>query len=346
MPDQTVEIITCSRDRDLSKIDDFVCKQKYGNIFQHPDMFLFYETIPNYTPIYIIIKNRERIIASLMALQISDVSKIRKHLTQRILIFGDPVIQDNITEKEEALNLLLQNLQSYISKNTLFIQFRLFELNDEYDEVFAKNGYSPQKRLNAVIETKSRDQCWKALSKSKRRQINKSLENGAKIIEPRNLNQVREYYKILSALFKTKIKKPLASFYLFENFYDFSRNNKLGKLLFIELKEKIIGGIVCPVFPEKFIYEWYICGMDKEYKKEGIYPSVLATWAAIDYALKNHIPLFNLMGAGKPGIQYGVRDFKLRFGGQKTIAYRYNKIVNRGLYEIAEVAYNLRRWLF
>jgi len=40
---------------------------------------------------------------------------------------------------------------------------------------------------------------------------------------------------------------------------------------------------VCPILQRKVIYEWYVCGLDREIKD--VYPSILATWAAIDYAV-------------------------------------------------------------
>lgn len=344
MPDIDIHIITKSTDPLMNDLGEFVYSQEYGSVFQHPDMFGFYASMSAYSPVYFIARKGEKIVGSLLTLQIGETSKLKKHFTQRTIVFGDPVIADSANDKAWIFDKILIKLQSYISKNTLYIQFRLFRLKDEYQEVFDDHDFEPQERVNTIIDTSDRQKCWKALSESKRRQIRKSLDGGAKIIEvgAHDIAPLREFYQILNDLFNNKIKKPLADLSFFDKF---SGDEKIGKILLIELRGKIIGGIVCPITPKKFIYEWYICGLDKEYKKEGIYPSVLATWAAIDYALKNNIPQFDLMGAGKPGIKYGVRDFKLRFGGPKVSVYRYNKIVNRGLYEVAEVAYNLKRWL-
>ena len=82
----------------------------------------------------------------------------------------------------------------------------------------------------------------------------------------------------------------------------------------IRYQEEFIGGIVCPVFMNKVIYEWFVCGKDGVYKN--IYPSVLATWAAMQFGAENNIPRFDFMGAGKPDEAYGVREFKSKFGGE------------------------------
>ena len=80
-----------------------------------------------------------------------------------------------------------------------------------------------------------------------------------------------------------------------------------GKVFLISYEGRIIGGIMCPFFPGKGVYEWYVCGLDEEYKSSGVYPSVLATWAAIDFAMCNDFELFDFMGVGIPGVPYGVR---------------------------------------
>ncbi len=97
--------------------------------------------------------------------------------------------------------------------------------------------------------------------------------------------------------------------------------------------------VLSPVFRDKVIYEWYICGLDQEYKH--VYPSVLATWAAIDYAVKNNIKTFDFMGVGVPDRDYGVRDFKAKFGGEMVNYGRFGRINNKFLYAITEIGFNI-----
>ena len=114
--------------------------------------------------------------------------------------------------------------------------------------------------------------------------------------------------------------------------------------MIIDYQDKIIGGILCPITPDKAIYEWYIVGLDRQYP--GIYPSVLATWAPIEYAINNGLKCFDFLGAGKRDQDYGVREFKSKFGG-KLVAYgRYERINKSFLYKIGKAgvkAYNYIR---
>ena len=105
--------------------------------------------------------------------------------------------------------------------------------------------------------------------------------------------------------------------------------------MLVKFQEKVIGGMMCPILNNNSIYEWYVCGLDEEYKEQ--YPSVMATYAAIEHAKKSKIEMFDFMGAGKPNIPYGVRDFKMEFGGKLVEYGRFLYIRNPFLYEIGKL---------
>ena len=87
---------------------------------------------------------------------------------------------------------------------------------------------------------------------------------------------------------------------------------------------------------ERVGYEWYVCGMDDKFKT--LYPSELATYAGLQYAAKTSCPRFDFMGAGKPGVSYGVRDFKALFGGELVEHGRYLHLNKPLLYKLGKTA--------
>ena len=91
---------------------------------------------------------------------------------------------------------------------------------------------------------------------------------------------------------------------------------------------------MCPILEGRCIYEWYICGLDKEYREQS--PSVMATWAAMEYANAHGLPMFDIMGAGEPGVPYGVRDFKAEFGGELVEHGRFLSVTQPILYQIGK----------
>ena len=157
--------------------------------------------------------------------------------------------------------------------------------------------------------------------------VKKAIKNGVEIAEAQSEQEIRDWYQILKQLYRTKVRTPLWSEEFFLQFY----RNGVGKYLFVKFNGKVIGGMMCPVFNNKAIYEWYVCGLDEEYRE--LYPSVIATYAAIEYAKKQNIEIFDFMGAGKPDIPYGVRDFKMEFGGELVEHGRYLYVHNTLLYK-------------
>ncbi len=268
-------------------------------------------------------------------------------LTSRTLVHGGPLMAENTRlQQEMILKLLLDGLHARIKKRSMFTQFRnSFDLSD-MKPLFREKGYKWEDHLNLLVDTSMKKVLQQGLSKNRRRQIKKSLENGAKVIYHPKPAQIDAFYQILEDLYARKVGKPLPS----RNFFhalnpgnsEKARSKNLNSIsLLVAFKNRIIGGIACPVMPGRAVYEWYICGLDHEYKNQGIYPSVLATWAAMEYAADQNIPRFDFMGLGNPNVTYGVRAFKERFGGTRVNYGRFQKINRRILYTLAEIGYNV-----
>jgi serine/alanine adding enzyme len=260
------------------------------------------------------------------------------YFSSRTVIYGGPLIDPAAAGGLEILRMILDGLISKVKNHSIFIQFRNFSSQEAGKAVFHVAGFHLRDRLNLVVDTSSMETVIKNMSASRWRQVKKGL-GIARIIEPQNLEQVREFYHILYNLYKYKVKKPLPPWDFFEQFYRISKEGRLGIIRLVEYQGKIIGGILCPVTPGKTIYEWYVCGLDQDYK--AVYPSVLATWAALDYAVENNIPGFDFMGVGIPERDYGVRDFKSRFGGKMVNYGRFARINNKTFYLFSELGYNL-----
>jgi hypothetical protein len=73
----------------------------------------------------------------------------------------------------------------------------------------------------------------------------------------------------------------------------------------------------------QFFYDWYRASTNEQI--EGIYPSVVSTWQAMQWIADMGGGRFDFMGAGPRNKEYGVRNFKLKFGGELIPEYRYRK---------------------
>jgi len=89
------------------------------------------------------------------------------------------------------------------------------------------------------------------------------------------------------------------------------------------------------------VYEWFECGLNAEYKEQ--YPSVMATWAGMEWAHAHGCARYDMMGAGEPGVPYGVRDFKSEFGGEMVEHGRYLCVLKPWLYQLGTIGVRLQK---
>jgi len=88
------------------------------------------------------------------------------------------------------------------------------------------------------------------------------------------------------------------------------------------------------------IYGWY-GGMDRAYSKYT--PNELLMWYILEWGVKNGYKVYDFGGAGKPDEDFGVRDFKAKFGGELVCFGRNKKIHVPFLLKLSEFGYKFYR---
>lgn len=313
---------------DLQKVEEFVYNHPNGNFFQSIRAYNFFQSIGTYEPLYFIAKDADQIVGSLLAVVIKEGNGIKGYLSRRCIIWGGPLVKN---ENAEIYSMLLAQMNKVVSQKAIYTEFRNFFNLESQREIFGESGSQFNEHLNYIVHVPSLDEARARLSKSKIKQIKKTIENGVDIVEAKSMEEIKEFFVILDLLYRARVKKPLPPFELFQKFF---KDKELGKYLLLKKNDRIIGGIMCPVYKDK-IYEWFVCGMDGEFKD--IYPSVLATWAPIEYAANNGLKFFDFMGAGKPNDDYGVREFKSKFGGELVNYGRFVKVNNQPLFSLGKL---------
>lgn len=312
----------------IHKWDQFVLKNN-GSYFQSSSYYSFCNLIHGYEPHLILSFSEGRIVGGILMTLIVSGSGMKQFFSRRIIIIGGPVIEGSNTDSERIIEELLQFLNKNFSKNSLYTEFRNLNDLDSSKLTFTRHHFRYTNHLNYRVLLDHEESVKKKMSKSKLRQINKSLKTGAVIKYAEKESEIQDFYRILVNLYKQKVKKPLPDYQFFQKFFFLSQQDLNYRIFLIHFNNQIIGGMVAPIY-NGIIYEWYICGLDGTFKN--IYPSVLATWAAIKYGLENKLKYFDFLGAGKPDADYGVREFKARFGGEMVNYGRFLKINNSLLY--------------
>lgn len=292
--------------------------------FQTDAAYRFYQSVSDMSAFVYGVMEEDKLVGVIVGYTTQEKCKLKQYFTARAIVVGGPLLDENISES--ALTMLLQTVKKQQGE-AIYIETRNLHDYSRWKTVFKTNGFAYQPHLN--IQVACNDQ--HTMSEQRQRQVKKAIKNGAEICEASSEQEIRDWYQILRQLYRRKVRTPLWSEVFFLQFY----RNGVGKYLLVKYNGKVIGGMICPIFAGKAIYEWYVCGLDEEYKEQ--YPSVMATYAAIEYAKQNGIPMFDFMGAGVPDKPYGVRDFKMEFGGEVVEYGRYLCVRKPLLYKIGKL---------
>ncbi|MEZ4840437.1 MAG: peptidoglycan bridge formation glycyltransferase FemA/FemB family protein [Flavobacteriaceae bacterium] len=309
----------------------YVSTLNYFNFFQGLTFLEFIER-QGYKTLFVAIKRNDKIVAMVSAV-IYKEKGIKSFFSKRAIIYGGPVYHDDI--KQEDIEVLLTSLVASIGNKAIYLEIRNFNDYDRFKKIYELHKFKYQAHLNFHLDCSDENEIKKNISKSKLRYIKKSLKNGAMITEANSEADIAQFYNALENLYRLKVKTPLPEIDFFMQLY---RNN-VAKFILVTYNDKVIGGTVLANLNNDIVYEWYVCGRDRKYKD--IHPSILATWGAINYANSIGATRFDFMGAGSPDKEYGVREFKSKFGGELVEHGRFIHIINPLLFTLGKMAVSM-----
>jgi lipid II:glycine glycyltransferase (peptidoglycan interpeptide bridge formation enzyme) len=317
----------------IDEWEAFMSVSPHSTPFQSPAFYGFLEQVDRHSAECFAVTVDGRIKA-LAVVHIQKEKGVAGFFSKRAIISGGPLTDEDCPQ---ALDFLLKEVNSNIDPGTIYVESRNLSDFSHVRGLFESNGYRYVPHLNFRVDTGDRERMISNISSSRYRQIRKAQSRSVRYEEARGKDDVRAFYMMLSGFYRKKVKKPLPGEDFFLKFFEYG----IGIYLLVCHEDKLIAGIMCPLSHGKTVYELYVCGLDDEYKE--LYPSVMATWSAMDYACSHNYLFFDFMGAGKPGESYGVRDFKARFGGRLVEEGRFLRVRKPLLYRIGSAMMNLKK---
>ena len=275
-----------------------------------------------------VIRNMEN--PQLLLLQPVTIQRFVKWLPWRVgahaVAWREPWKAKNITDKEaqQLFEVLQKAINQYCRRKAIYIEYRHFSENNIYHLIFnAQRSTLKLPWFNIYQKFNAGESVDVEMNKSKRKQLRQSFEAGVNIELNPNDDEIREWYVLLQKLYR-RIHRPLPSLQVFLKL----NNSGIGKVFVVKYQNKVISGsaILYLLSKEKnsqLFYDWYRASIKEPI--EGVYPSVVSTWQAMQFVAEMGGGTFDVMGAGPRNKPYGVRDFKLTFGGELTPEYRYRK---------------------
>lgn len=302
-------------------------RSSVSSFFQTKACYDFYSKLNFLTPFLYGVTEDDKLVGLACGYLIADGGGVKRFFSRRAIIPGGLLLADDISK--QALISLLELLKYDLSTQGIYLEIRNYGDYRPFKDILQQQGFDYLPHLNIQVPLTSVNSAFDQLSNSKQRQVRQTEKSGVVCSLSDEQHDVMGFYQILKRIYKQKVKKPLfpAEFFLKVVKQDFAR------FFVVKKDEQVIGGILC-VTNGTVLYEWFICGDENPGKH--IYPSVFATWKAIEYAANHGFAYFDFMGAGKPDEQYGVRDFKAQFGGRVLEQGRFLYLCKPGLYRFSK----------
>jgi predicted N-acyltransferase len=265
-----------------------------------------------------------------------------RRFTSRAVAYGS-VLATQDGEGAEALSELLKTYKHETRNRALFTELRNLSDLAGIQAILRDHGFVYEDHLNYLISLKgSPDDVFERFGRRTRKNIRRGLKQGKVCIEVvQERAQMEECYRLLDQVYR-HAQVPLADPSLFEAAFDLLQPKGMLRITLARV-DQVPVAVSFELLYKAVIHGWY-GGSNRDY---GAYvPNELVTWHILKWGTENGYELYDFGGAGKPEEEYGVRDFKAKFGGELVCFGRNTCVYSPALLALSKVGYTvLRRFL-
>lgn len=297
-----------------------------GSWFQTPEAFDFYCSLSFLQPFVFGVAENDELKGVVCGYITADGNKLKQYFSRRAIIQGGALLADDVSEN--ALAILLKYIKEKLSKKVIYVEIRNNNDYSKYKHTFESTDFEYQSHLNFLVDTHDIENMLAEINSSSLRKARKASSQGVVVSLTKQQEDVDGFYQILYNLYRHKVRKPLFP----KKFFEQLVQHPDGYLFVAKYSDKVIGGMACVSFNKKILYEWFVCGDKNKYNH--LHPSAFINFKVLQFAAEHGYEKFDFMGAGKPNVEYGVRDFKQKFGGELVEWGRYIYICNKILHKL------------
>jgi hypothetical protein len=323
---------------------NYVDQHPSGNIFHTREMFHVFENSDKCKPTLIAALDQRGLpLAILLPVQITLKNGILRHITTRSIAYGS-VLWNFSPQGFEALDCLLHTYLQSNDHTSLFTELRNISNLFEVQPILSRHGFVYADHLNYLINLNAAPEAvFQNIGHRTRKNIRHGLNRGDVVIKQiQDRSQIPACYNLLRQTYQAA-QVPLADISLFESAFDVLYPKGMIRFSLAYVGSQVAATSVELLYKTS-MYGWY-GGMDREYSAHA--PNEILMWKILEWGVQNGYHTYDFGGAGKPGEEYGVRDFKAKFGGQLVNYGRNICVHNKALFKVAEIGYEqTRKYLF
>ncbi len=332
-----MKIILSHTDVNLDEWQRFVSTHPQSAIFHTPEYYFAFQTNEYAkTHLVVILSDKDEILA-LSVFIIYKEKGIKRYFSRRAVAMAPPIIKDN---DENLLSEILQIQNKYLRQKVIYAEIRNINANQSATG-YNKNKYQLTKHLNIVIDLlKPLSAIESDFYGSARNKIRRAGKNNLHFVQSNTEKSISQVYNLLYKLYD-RIKYPLLPYPAFAQVVNYLSKQK-RILTFEVLKDnKLLSTMVLLNYKQEW-YSWYMVSS----REEKLYGATdFLVWNILQEAKKQGIGKFDWGGAGNPDTEYGVRNFKKKFGGELIEQYRAICVYSPVMYYFSKAIFKIYLFL-
>jgi serine/alanine adding enzyme len=319
----------------------FVHEHPEGNIFHTPEMFRVFSRTRGYRPTLWAATQDGRVLALLLSVHITLRDGLFRRLTTRSVAYGSVLCAPG-GEGKAALGQLLGRYVDEMQGLSLFTELRNLTDLTVLKPILERHGFVHEEHLNYLVGLDgSVESVFGNIGRRTRKNIRRGLKQGVvQVDQVLGWQQVRECYEMVRKSYQ-EAHVPVADCSLFEAAYDELQAKGMIRFALARIGQTPVAASVELLYKD-VVYGWF-GGVDRRY---GAYvPGELLMWDVLRWSVDRGYRVYDFGGAGKPAEEYGVRDFKAKFGGRLVSFGREVCVHSPRLLRLSELGYRVSRRL-
>ncbi|MBI4787771.1 MAG: GNAT family N-acetyltransferase [Chloroflexi bacterium] len=317
----------------------FVDANPDGNIFHTPEMFEVFSRAKGHQPeLWACLGDDGEICALLPVVRLTMLDGLFKAMTTRRVAYGSVLCAPN-EQGRAALATLLEAYKREAGSSALFTELRNLSDLGILNPTLNESGFVYEDHLNFLIDlTLPQETIWRKISRRKRERINSSRGKGTTIEPVTGPEKLEIAYRFLQEVY-ARVQIPLADQSLFQAAFDILGPRGMFQVLLARVGEQYAATIFLLSYHGRVLY-WYV-GADRALSTYS--PSEFLVWHALEWSKAQGYQVFDFGGGGKPGQEYGPREFKSRFGGVQVNYGRHLCVHAPMRLKLSQVGYQVYR---
>lgn len=283
--------------------------------FHSVEMFRMLEASPGMSPVMVIVRSEEGIVAHLLAALRRRGSWLPPYLFTQGRVYGEGVYAEG-TDRQKLFSMMLERLSAYLhSRLCFYVEFSDLSQKMFGYKAFRRMGFFPVSWMHIHNSLHSIPPVERLTDKTLLR-IQSAKEKGVCVRKAESEEEVKCLHKLLKAYYRFRLHRYMPP----QTFFLEMWKNSHSRVYVATLHEKIIGGAIVVVSGSE-AYLWFVATREKRYHQ--LHPTLLTVWHVIEQAYAEDLRHVNFMNVGLPYRRNHYRTFILRFGGKPVSCYRW-----------------------